>query len=150
MWHRLTEPNLIRQLWNCLNRNPALTVPPPDDNRPRQQSNQPSCAATDGQTSVKHFCFPDRQKIRQLKWALCVFGFLFCSLFVNVTVGLLNRLFTLTLRWQSSKMGKCWQCVTALLFATISNCAPNNFVPVVSPPFSALIRNSRHYANPTM
>lgn len=61
IWHLLIEPNSITQLWKCLNRNPAPTVPPPNDNRPRQQLNQLSCAASDGQTSVKHFCFPDRQ-----------------------------------------------------------------------------------------
>lgn len=103
-------------------------------NHPRQHSNQQSGAAAEGPTSVKHFCFSNRQK--EASWTeLCLsLGFVFCSLFVNATLGLLNQRFILMLHWQSAR-DKCWQGVTVLLFTPIRNYAPNNFVLFVRPFF---------------
>lgn len=113
LWCPLAETNFIGQLWNCLNRNPAPTVPPPEMSIvPGNSQINWAVQQPDGQTSVKHFCFPNRQKGANWTELRLSSGFVFCSLFVNATLGLLNQCFytdvTRTIQQKRQMLTECY------------------------------------------
>lgn len=122
-------------MWNCLNGNPAPTVPPAE-----RQSSQATVKSTERRSRrrsdvCKTLLFLKQTKRSQLNWAVSVLGFCILQSLCECNTGTFKPAFYNDATLTISKRDKCWQGVTVLLFTPIWNYAPNNFVLFVRPFF---------------
>lgn len=125
------------QLWNCLNGNPAPTVPAAE-----RQSSQATVKPTEPRSPrrsdvCKTLLFLKQTKRSQLNRAVSVLGFCILLSLCERNTGTFKPAFYIDATLTTSKRDKCWQGVTVLFFTPIWNYAPNNFVLFVRPFFSS-------------